>query len=83
MFPTAVNVYLENNMFQLSEEREVKSVINHVNSSVSQTARSTPSPSHSVVNLDEHGAFNRIDSYHGISSNRKAFQVSVFVLILF
>ncbi|XP_030763418.1 zinc finger protein-like 1 [Sitophilus oryzae] len=58
----------------LSEEREVKSIVNHVNSSVNQDLRSTPSPSHSVVNVDDHGAFNRIDSYHGVSSNRKTFQ---------
>ncbi|KAL1497545.1 hypothetical protein ABEB36_008486 [Hypothenemus hampei] len=58
----------------LSEEREVKSIVSHANTSVAQTARSTPSPSHSVVTLDEHGAFNRIDNHHGISSNRKTFQ---------
>ncbi|KAH1007894.1 hypothetical protein HUJ04_005072 [Dendroctonus ponderosae] len=58
----------------LSEEREVKSVINHVNSSLPVPVRSTPSPSHSVVTLDDHGAFNRIDNYHGTSSNRKHFQ---------
>lgn len=59
----------------LPEEREIKSVVNHVNPSLSQTPRSTPSPSHSVVNVDDHGAFNRIDNnYHALSASRKAFQ---------
>lgn len=63
-------------LFQLPEEREIKSVVNHVNPSLSQTPRSTPSPSHSVVNVDDHGAFNRIDNnYHALSASRKAFQV--------
>ncbi|KAJ8949230.1 hypothetical protein NQ318_022742 [Aromia moschata] len=54
----------------LSEEREVKAVINHVGTSM---PRATPSPSHSVVDVDDHGAFNRTDSYQ-ISSNRRIFQ---------
>ncbi|XP_050311556.1 zinc finger protein-like 1 [Anthonomus grandis grandis] len=59
----------------LSEEREVKSMIGTTNSMPLQPSRSlTASPSHSVVNMDEHGAFNRIESYHGMSANRKAFQ---------
>ncbi|KAJ8935445.1 hypothetical protein NQ314_012865 [Rhamnusium bicolor] len=54
----------------LPEEREIKAVVNHAASS---TPRMTPSPSHSVVNVDDHGAFNRTDSYQ-ISSNRRIFQ---------
>ncbi|KAJ8965455.1 hypothetical protein NQ317_000434 [Molorchus minor] len=54
----------------LSEEREVKAIVNHAATS---TPRMTPSPSHSVVNVDDQGAFNRTDSYQG-SSNRRVFQ---------
>ncbi|KAJ8926010.1 hypothetical protein NQ315_009865 [Exocentrus adspersus] len=54
----------------LSEEREVKSAVVNNNAS---TPRMTPSPSHSVVNVDGHGAFNRTDNYQA-SSNRRIFQ---------
>ncbi|KAG5885958.1 hypothetical protein JTB14_018412 [Gonioctena quinquepunctata] len=54
----------------LSEEREVKAQVNHV----SHPPRVTPSPSHSVVNVvEDHGAFNRTDSFQN-PSNRRIFQ---------
>ncbi|XP_072387862.1 zinc finger protein-like 1 homolog [Diabrotica undecimpunctata] len=54
----------------LSEEREIKSSINHMN----MPPRITPSPAHSVVSVDEDiGAFNRADSFQH-SSNRRIFQ---------
>ncbi|CAG9863685.1 unnamed protein product [Phyllotreta striolata] len=54
----------------LSEEREVKSSLNHV----SPPPRMTPSPSHSVVAMGEDiGAFNRTDSFQN-PSNRRVFQ---------
>ncbi|XP_074042094.1 zinc finger protein-like 1 isoform X2 [Leptinotarsa decemlineata] len=55
----------------LSEEREVKT---QVNNNIPHPPRVMPSPSHSVVNVTEdHGAFNRTDSYQN-SSNRRIFQ---------
>lgn len=52
----------------LSEEREVKAVVNNTS-----TPRMSPSPSHSVVTVDGQGAFNRTDNYQA-SSNRRIFQ---------
>ncbi|CAH1163680.1 unnamed protein product [Phaedon cochleariae] len=54
----------------LSEDREVEPVVNHSTPS----PRMTPSPAHSVVNVNEdHGAFNRTDNFQN-SSSRRIFQ---------
>lgn len=50
----------------LSEEREVKSTVNHMN----MAPRITPSPSHSIVSMDED---NRIGNFQNFS-NRRVFQ---------
>ncbi|XP_060536270.1 zinc finger protein-like 1 [Cylas formicarius] len=57
----------------LSEDREIKTNISHINSSLSPSSRIATSPSHSIVNVDEHGPFNRTENYHN-SSSRKSFR---------
>ncbi|RZC31918.1 zinc finger protein-like 1, partial [Asbolus verrucosus] len=59
----------------LSEEREVKAVVNHVTTSSIPTSSKSPNPTHSVVNVEDQGAFNRTgaDGYQA-SSNRRIFQ---------
>lgn len=59
----------------LSEEREVKSVINHASASIKSSPTLSSNPVHSVVNVEEQGAFSRTvtDGYQA-SSNRRNFQ---------